>query len=271
MSLRSQHLSHHVAGNNLGFPNVGGGVTTKKPSTPKKTKEKQLSAEEKAEQAKLNDPYGDHKTGGAQRKTRVVRRKVRRRRVGNQGQTPATTTTSKAAPNYGTSKAQQAQQAKQAKQQMQAKGTGGDPQAHMMKRMDAQSSLNRMSAGFINNQSQANGPQTPVGKKMAMLGNLANYMNNDYNAMKCNENDKAFTYRTSEARQLCATLGTMVASATKSNNKDTKSSSDTKKPITPKQFAAQKGLLKKLKMMSDPSFHLPEGLPADYKPMELTA
>lgn len=269
MSLRSQHLSHHAAANNLVFPNVGGGVTTKKPSTTQKSKEKQLSAEEKAEQARLNDPYGDHKTGGAQRKTRVVRRKVRRRRVGNQ---TTTASTGKAAPNYGTSKTQQAQQAKQAKQakgQFHANGAGGDPQAHMMKRMNAQSSINRMSASFVNNQANS-GPQTPVGKKMAMLNNLSNYMNNDYNAMKCNENDKAFTYRTSEARQLCATLGTMVASANK-QTKDTKSSSDTKKPLSPKQFAAQKGLLKKLKMMSDPSVHLPEGLPADYTPLELTA
>lgn len=271
MSLRSQHLSHHAAANNLVFPNVGGGGTTKKTSTgtTAKTKEKQLTAEEKAEQARLNDPYGDHKTGGAERKTRVVRRKVRRRRVGNQSNT---TPTGKTAPNYGTSKTQQTQQAKQAKQAkgtLLANGTGGDPQAHMMKRMNAQSSINRMSANFVNNQANS-GPQTPVGKKMAMLNNLSNYMNNDYNAMKCNENDKAFTYRTSEARQLCATLGTMVASTSK-QSKDSKSTSDTKKPLSPKQFAAQKGLLKKLKMMSDPSVHLPEGLPADYTPLELTA
>lgn len=267
MSLRSQHLSQHLPGSNLGFPGVGGGSTTKKTSGPKKHSKK-LSAEEKAEQARLNDPYGDHKTGGAQRKTRVVRRRVRRRRVGNS----STTSTGKAAPQYGTSKAQQAKNAAQAKAQQRANAPQGDPNAHMMRRMNSQSSLNRMTSNFQNNQAQRpNGPQTPVGKKMAMLSNLKNYMSNDYAAMKANEGDKAFTYRTSEARQLVATLGTMVASANKTNSKDTKSSSDTKKPLSPKQFAAQKGLLKRLKMMSDPTGQMPEGLPPDYQAFEHVA
>jgi len=140
----------------------------------------------------------------------------------------------------------------------------------MMRKMNSQSSLNRMTANFRSGQSgQPAGPQTQVGKKMAMLSNLKNYMSNDYNAMKANDSDKAFTYRTSEARQLVATLGTMVASSTKQTKQDTKA--EDKKPLSPKQFAAQKGLLKRIKMMSDPSAQMPEGLPPDYQPFESVA
>jgi hypothetical protein len=142
----------------------------------------------------------------------------------------------------------------------------------MMRKMNSQSNLAQMTANFRSGQSgQPQGPQTSVGRKMAMLGNLQNYMKNDYAAMKCNDNDTAFTYRTSEARQLCATLGTMVASTTsQGKKKDSKSTSDNK-PLTPKAFAAQKGLLRRLKMMSDPGGQLPPDLPKDYRPFERVA
>lgn len=260
MSLRSQHMA--TAATNLGFPATGGaGGIGKKGKAPGKSKAKRLSAEERAEQARLDDPYGNHGTQGPRRRTRVVRRRVRRRRV----------STGKTAPQYGTSKSQQAKQAKQAKAQQQTHLPPQNSMKHMMRMRDSQSSLNRMTANFRNAQAgQNSGPKTPVGKKMAMLGNLQNYMKNDYAAMKANEKDSAFTYRTSEARQLVATLGTMVASATKQGKKDTKTS-DSKKPLSPKQFASQKGLLKKLKMMSDPMGTLPEGLPPDYQPFESVA
>jgi hypothetical protein len=256
MSLRASQFVAHQA-NNIGFPTTGG--KTKK-SGPKKTGTKRVSAEEKAEQARLDDPYGGGQTRKGEGRTRVVRRRVRRRRVSN-GQ---------AKPNYGTSKTQQAKTVKQAKSQQLAQQQGPDSQKHMM-RMNSQSSLNRMTAGFRSQQAgRPQGPQTPVGKKMAMLGNLKNYMSNDYAAMKANDGDKAFTYRTSEARQLVATLGTMVASSTKQGKSDTNDSTE-KKPLSPKQFAAQKGLLKRLKMMSDPSGQMPEGLPPEYRPFESVA
>ena len=263
MSLRANHLAHHVS--NTGFPATGGGA--KKTTGKKKAPAKRVSAEQKAEQARLDDPYGDH--GGAKRskrgggQTRVVRRRVRRRRVGSQ-QTQS---------NYGTSKADQAKNAKQAKQQSRAQGPGQSSNQHMMRRMNSQSNLNQMTAQFRGNQSgRAGGPQTPVGKKMAMLGNLQNYMKNDYAAMKANDQDNAFTYRTSEARQLVATLGSMVASTTSQGKKDTKGSKDSdNKGLSPEAFGRQKGLLRRLKAMSDPTGQLPEGLPPDYKPFESVA
>lgn len=248
--------------NAIGLPSKG--IAPKKEAKADKPAAKRVSAEERAEQARLNDPYGG--VGGSQgprRRKKLVRRRVRRRRVGGQ-----------AKPNYGTSKAQQSKQAKTAKAQAQTftQGpSGADPQAHMQRSMNSQSDLNRMTSNFRNAQGgRPGGPQTAVGKKMAMLGNLKNYMQNDYACMKANDSDKAFTYRTSEARQLCATLGTMVASSTKQGKKNSKTS-DTKKPLSPKQFAAQKGLLKRLKMMSDPTGQMPEGLPPDYQPFESVA
>lgn len=261
MSVRSHHVAHHAA-SQIGFPATGGGPN--KTTTKKKAPAKRLSAEQKAEKARLDDPYGNH--GGAGRterrgkETRVVRRRVRRRRVGTQ----------QTQPNYGTSKAQQAQNAKQAKAQAKAQGPQGSSNQHMMKRMNAQSNLNQMTAQFRSGQmGQPGGPQTPVGKKMAMLSNLQNYMKNDYAAMKANDQDTAFTYRTSEARQLVATLGSMVASTNKqTQKKDGKSDS---KGLTPAAFSRQKGLLRKLKAMSDPQGPMPEGLPVDYKPFESVA
>jgi hypothetical protein len=261
MSVRSHHVAHHVA-NTVGFPATGGGPN--KTTTKTKAPAKRLSAEQKAEQARLDDPYGNHSgTGRAEsggRRTRVVKRRVRRRRVGSQ----------KTSQYSQTSKSGQTGTAKQAKGQ--AKAQGANPQQHMT-RLTAQSNLNRMTAQFQGNQAgRPGGPQTPVGKKMAMLGNLQNYMKNDYAAMKANDQDNAFTYRTSEARQLVATLGSMVASTTKQGQKkDTKDSKSDNKGLSPEAFGRQKGLLRHLKAMSDPSGPLPEGLPPDYKPFESVA
>lgn len=268
MSVRSNHIAHHAT-STMGFPGVGG--TPGQNKGVKEAPKKRVSAEERAEKARLDEGVrGDRdarRSEGPGARTRVVRKRVRRRRV-------ATTQTQS---NYGTSKADQAKQAKQAKTQAKAQNAGQargeSSNAHMMRRMNSQSNLNQMTANFRSNQSagQPQGPQTPVGKKMAMLGNLQNYMKNDYAAMKANDQDSAFTYRTSEARQLVATLGTMVASSSKQTQKketDTKSDS---RSLTPAAFSRQKGLLRELKAMSDPQAPLPEGLPPDYKPFESVA
>lgn len=265
MSLSSNHLAHHAA--NIGFPLPGGGTPVREKTTEEPPK-KRLTAEEKAEKALREESYGNSgarrsERGGGQ--TRVVRRRVRRRRVDTQ----------QTQPQYGSSKTQQAQQTKQTRAQTraQANQSGPSSNAHMMRRMNSQSDLNRMTSQFQNSQmSGSNGPQTPVGKKMAMLTNLKNYMENDYNAMKANDQDTAFTYRTSEARQLVATLGTMVASANKkTDNKKSGSSSSDSRGLSPEAFSRQKGLLRRLKAMSDPAGPMPEGLPVDYKPFESVA
>ena len=259
MSVTTNHVAHHAA-STVPFPSTGG--TTSKSKTTENAPEKRVSAEEKAEKAIRDDAAsGARRSERGGQETRVVRRRVRRRRV----------STAQTQPNYGTSKTEQAKQTKQAKAQAKAEQGGHTSQssnAHMMRKMNSQSSLNKMTAQFQSGQ-MGGGPQTPVGKKMAMLGNLQNYMKNDYAAMKANDQDTSFTYRTSEARQLVATLGTMAASATKTTTKkDTKSSGGESKTLTPAAFGRQKGLLRELKAMSDPHMPLPEGLPPDYKPFE---
>lgn len=267
MSLKANHFAQHATTVG-GFPAAGGPGGNKKTGT-KKTKtrkKKALSARQKAEAARADDPYGNHGASETRRRGdgRVRRRrvKVRRRRV----------STGQAKPNYGTSKAQQAKNAnKSGKAQLAQQNTGPSNQ-HMMRSFNAQSSLNRMTAGFRGAQAgRPQGPQTPMGKKMAMLGNLQCYMKNDYACMKANDQDTAFTYRTSEARQLYATLGTMVASATKQGQKKDTKSSDDKPQLSSKAFTRKKGLLKKLKAMSDPTGPMPEGLPVDYKPFDNVA
>ena len=43
------------------------------------------------------------------------------------------------------------------------------------------------------------------------------------------------------------------------------------KGLSPAAFSRQKGLLRRLKAMSDPTGPMPEGLPVDYKPFESVA
>lgn len=257
MSLRAQVAANHM---HTQLPKSGGKVDSGGTS---KTRKRRLSAEKRAEEARLNDPYGDHSTTGPLRRGRVRRRsvRVRRRRVGHQAQV-----------------AQQSNSGKTNKGGKAGKASGGGwvhsgPPNHAeshMQRFNSGGNLAQMTAGFKNaNSGRPAGPKSPVGQKMAMLKNLKSYMEVDYNCMKANENDKAFTYRTSEARQLCATLGTMVASANKQNKKDSKS--EDKKPLTTAAFSKQKGLLRKLAMMSEPHGQLPEGLPDDYEAFEHVA
>lgn len=264
MSLRPQHMATHAATTGM-LPQTGGGGVGRTGRGKKKAPAKRLTAEQRAEEARLNDPYGDHsQTSGPRRRTRVVRRRVRRRRVSN-GKTQSNYGTTNSGKTQGKAKAQNSGQAQLAQH------SSGPSNQHMMRRMNANSNLARMSANFQSqNSGQSAGPKTPAGKKMAMLGNLQQMMKNDYAAMKANENDGAFTYRTSEARQLVATLGTMVASSNKKSSKKDGKAED-KKPLSPKQFAAQKGLLRRLKAMSDPTGELPPDLPTDYRPFESVA
>ena len=263
MSLRAQLVGNQAAQNH--FP-AAGGTTGGTGGTSKTRRRRRLSAEKRAEEARLNDPYGDH--GGArgpEQRGRVRRRsvRVRRRRVGTQAKVAQQTTAGKSG------QAKQGGQAGKAGGGWVHSGPSNQAESHMQ-RFHQQGNLNQMTAGFRSaNSGRPSGPQSPVGQKMAMLGNLQKYMENDYNCMKANEGDKAFTYRTSEARQLCATLGTMVASANNKGKKDSKT--EDRRPLTPAAFAKQKGLLRRLAMMSEPDGRLPEGLPPDYQPFESVA
>lgn len=122
---------------------------------------------------------------------------------------------------------------------------------------------------------QAQNPQnqpTNLGVRNRMLTGLNNYIQNDYQMMKLNPEDKAFTYRTAEARQLGATIGQMVASSTRQGNNAPKTNEDTRPPqLTAAAYGRQKSLMVKLRAMSEPHPKLPDNLPADYAPFESVA
>jgi hypothetical protein len=106
-----------------------------------------------------------------------------------------------------------------------------------------------------------------------MLTGLNSYINNDYNHMKVNPDDKAFAYRTAEARQLGATISQMVASSTRqAGGNAPKTNEDTQpRSLSPAAYGRQKKLLRSLAAMSEPHPRLPDNLPTDYRPFESVA
>lgn len=251
-----QYVGNQGAQANRNLPGTGG--KAKVPGKAKVKAKRRLSAKERAEAQSAADPYGQTQTGGAKQK-RVVRKKVRRKRVGPK--TVQTSDLNKAAKQQTTAKAGRPGRA--------AGAQGAGNSSWMFPQMNAQSGLQQMHQQFSQNKAQqSKGPQTPTGQKFAQLGRLQSYIQNDYAMMKANPNDKAFTYRTAEARQLEATIGTMLAGATKQGKSkdDKKTSNDSR--LTPAAFAQKKGLLRNLLAMSEPNAPLPEGLPQDYKPFE---
>lgn len=236
-------------------PNTGGVI--------RETKEERTQRLETEERNKevLDDPYGlrrpegNHNTGQT---TRVVRKKVRVKRNNQQAE------------NSGNTQG--------ASRRSLNKGGQAGPNSLLNRTMNGQSSLVRASVLFKNNQSQntqqANNQNVAVRNKM--LNGLNGYIKNDYSMMKLNPDDKAFTYRTAEARQLGATIGQMVASTTraaggkdkKANNEESDSGSN---KLSTAAYGRKKSLLRRLSAMSEPSPKLPDDLPTDYKPFESVA
>lgn len=202
--------------------------------------------------------------GDAQRVTKKVLVRVRR----NNGQAEGSNGTN------GTNNTEGAQSGRQTRRNGQAGGPAGT--YHMLQsRGSAASDLVRASVLFQNNQAQT-GQQTGTNAGLAvrnkMLQGLNNYIQNDYQMMKLNPDDKAFTYRTAEARQLGATIGQMVASTSRQGSNAPKTNEETTSPrLSPEQFGRQKGLLRRLAAMSESNPKLPDNLPTDYRPFESVA
>lgn len=249
-----------VSQNIPGFgANVGGGVRETREERTQRLETEQRNKDVQDDPYGLRQPQGNPNTPST---TRVVRKKVRVRR--NTGQAEGNTS------NNGT------------------QGTGRNrgasryapagPNSLLNRTMNGQSSLVRASVLFKNNQSQS--PQQPqnnanLAVRNKMLQGLNNYIKNDYAMMKLNPDDKAFTYRTAEARQLGATIGQMVASTSKlgGGDKKTKESDrdNTSPRLSPEAYGRQKNLLRRLSAMSDPKPRLPDDLPTDYRPFESVA
>jgi hypothetical protein len=256
MAVGSSFTPGTGGGNIGGFPQTqtGGGVR----ETPQERRDR-IAAEERQEV--LNDPYGlrqqnqPGQTGGT---TRTVRKKVRVRR-----------TTGEAVSTNDTSSSNQTGQTGRTQRNQGPQGT-----YHMLRNSTlGQSSLVRASVLFQNNQAQnLPQPQSNLGVRNKMLMGLNNYIQNDYQMMKLNPDDKAFTYRTAEARQLGATIGQMVASTSRQATNANKSNDETPTTrLTPEAYGRQKGLLRRLAAMSEPNPKLPDNLPTNYQPFESVA
>lgn len=244
-----------------GFPQTGGNVRETR-----EERNKRLEAEDR-----LNDPYGlrqpnNPNTPQTEGTTRTVRKKVRVRR--NTGQAEGSNGTNGSGGAEGTRGNRGAERYGQA-----------GPNSLLNRTMNGQSSLVRASVLFQNNQTQ-NLPQQPsnLGVRNQMLQGLNKYIQNDYQMMKLNPDDKAFTYRTAEARQLGATIGQMVASTSRQSSgsgstrgSGSSTTESTSSRISPEAFGRQKTLLRRLAAMSDPNPRMPDNLPTDYRPFESVA
>jgi hypothetical protein len=241
-------------GNVGGFPQTGGSVR----ETPQERKDR-IASEDRAQEV-LNDPYGlrQNQPGQTNGVTRTVLKKVRVRR--NNGETQNAENTGNTSGTGNTGRTSRNGPAGQA---------GG---YHMLQRSTmGQADLVRASVLYQSNQSQ-NAQNTNLGVRNKMLNGLNNYIKNDYQMMKLNPDDKAFTYRTAEARQLGATIGQMVASTTRAGNNAPKTNEEMTSPrLSPEAFGRQKGLLRRLAAMSETNPKLPDNLPTDYKPFESVA
>ena len=244
------------AGGNIGgFPIAGGAVR----ETPQERKEK-LAAEDRAQEV-LQERHSPHsRLGQTDGTTRTVLKKVKVRR--NNGEAQSTENSGNTNGTAGTGRAGRNGQ------------TGPAGTYHMLQRSTmGQSDLVRASVLYQNNQAQnPQHNQSNLGVRNKMLCGLNNYIQNDYQMMKLNPDDKAFTYRTAEARQLGATIGQMVASTSRQSSNANKTNEETTSPrLSPEAFGRQKGLLRRLAGMSESNPKLPDNLPADYRPFESVA
>lgn len=238
-------------------------VTARTPETAQERRDR-IAQEDLKEQ--LNDPYGlrqpAQQPGQTSGTTRTV--KVRRRVLRNNGESADSSQTNGTQGNGQTGRA----------------GRNGGPQGAQAGYQTAQraslsqSDLVRASVLYQNNQAQQQQQNNPtnLGVRNRMLNGLQSYIQNDYQMMKLNPDDKAFTYRTAEARQLGATIGQMVASTSRQASGTNKTNEETPSPrLSPEAFGRQKGLLRRLSAMSEPNPRMPDNLPADYRPFESVA
>lgn len=249
-------------GNNVGgFPQTGGNIQNRE--TPQERRDR-ITSEDRAQEV-LNDPYGlRQQPGQTPGTTKTVLKRVRVRR--NNGQAEGANNSNGTNGTEGASRRGGAQRG----------GPAGQAGTHHMLQRSTlgQSSLVRASVLFQNNQPQQaqQNPGSNLAVRNKMLQGLNNYIQNDYQMMKLNPDDKAFTYRTAEARQLGATIGQMVASTTRQSSKSDKTNEEQPTPrLSPEAFGRQKGLLRRLAAMSEPNPKMPDNLPTDYRPFESVA
>lgn len=236
-----------------GFPATGGAVSNRETPTEARTR---ITAEDRAEQARLNDPYGQQPDRTGQTITRRVR--VRRPRVQSQN--------TQANNNNGAGNAKAGRG-----------GPAGNASSYHMlnNRLNGQSSLSRASVLFQNQRSgqtgQANGN---VSQRGQLLNGLGKYIGLDHSCRSLNANDKASTYGLSALNKLGECTRNMLTNhiaafipPDKKDKKDSKTN-DSGSRMTPEALGRGKGLLRRLAAMSEPNPRFPDNLPADYQPYE---
>ena len=257
---------NRFAQTNVGFPPAGGQIREggTSPRETREERERRITAEERAEQERFGDRTGLQPPQGQQagQTSKVVKKKILKRRVNN-GQTEGTNNSNGAegarrgGPTRGTASYQ-------------------GNQTLMQRTMMGQSSLIQASISHQNNQAQNNpnaNNNSNVNQRGKMLAGLGKYIQNDYQAMRLNPDDKAFTYRTAEARQLHGTIGMMLASSNRQTSGDKKTgtssdSSSTSRPLSPEAASRGRATLRKLLAMTESEPRLPDNLPTDYRPFE---
>lgn len=255
----------------MGFPQTGGqvGGPPRDGGSPvresREERDRRLTAEERAEQEKLGDPTG-LRPGPQQPNTQSVTKRVivRRKRVQN-GQTE------------GSNNANGSNGAEGARRGGATRGAVGYQAGNslLQRSMMGTSSLIQASISHQNQQAQNNpnaNNQSNVAVRNKMLMGLNGYIKNDYQAMRLNPDDKAFTYRTAEARQLHQTIGAMIASTSRPAQGERKESTSTttnfgSKALSPEAASRGMATLRRLRAMTEDG-KMPDNLPTDYRPFE---
>ncbi len=254
----------------VGFPQTGGQIREGGASVreTREERDRRLTAEERAEQERVGDRAGFLPPNGQANDAQRVFKKVvvRRKRVQN-GQTEGSGNTNGANGSNG------AEGARRAGQNRGAVGYQGQASHGLLQRsMMGQSSLIQASISHQNQQAQnnpnaANNPSN-VAVRNKMLMGLNGYIQNDYQAMRLNPDDKAFTYRTAEARQLHQTIGAMIASTSRPAQQGEKKETNTNgfssnRALTPEATSRGMATLRRLRAMTEDG-SMPDNLPANY-------
>lgn len=259
----------------MGFPQTGGqvGGPIREGGTPvresREDRDRRLTAEERAEQERLGDPTG-LRPGTQQPNTQSVTKRVlvRRKRVNN-GQTEGSNNAN------GSNGANGAEGARRGGPNRGAVGYQAGNNL-LQRSMMGTSSLIQASISHQNQQAQNNpnaaNNQSNVAVRNKMLAGLNGYIQNDYQAMRLNPDDKAFTYRTAEARQLHQTIGAMIASTSRPAQGERKESTTTttnfgSKALSPEAASRGMATLRRLRAMTEDG-KMPDNLPTDYRPFE---
>lgn len=229
-------------------------VKPKKTETAEPTRQAPQGEEEGKAENKPGLPPGAQQ---AQPQKKLVRKRVRRQRVGTSSVRRGTTTKAQQS-----GQAQQGQEAAQTGQQAKA-GKGRGVANHMaFKGTSTQASVMYEQAA----RQQTQGKQmSPTEKRFMILNGLRAYTNNEYKALQSNPQDSSGTMTRKAARELCMALTTLSGTPTgkKKDSKTEDSSSNGEPTMTSADFKRRKTTLAGVMQIFAP----PPEPPPNYEPI----